>query len=338
LLANTNTHSLFAAAALSLIFVWDYMKTGWRSVLKPKVLASLIILAGGFSFFLFQMIPPADSWKPGLMNGSDWPWIFDAIGHALIPNYLSNPGMTLHFKHWSELFFLFVVFLLIIRLIAKDRQMLFFYLFSIGGLFLIFTFKHSGYLRHFGFILLGVIFVLWAGHYPEMQKSWRERLKTIDRNSFYGVFVYAVLSLLFFTSAITGLFSIGLDIRKSFSGAQEMSEFIKTGYPSDKQLLTYNIHTITALIPYLDDKEFWDAGRKQKFTFIHWDNQYLPGRTLDQPTVYGRLKAESLKSGSRLVVLPYPADSMQMPGLRLIKAVDQNITGDEKYYLYRFRD
>jgi len=117
-----------------------------------------------------------------------------------------------------------------------------------------------------------------------------------------------------------------------------MSEFIKTGYPSDKQLLTYNIHTITALIPYLDDKEFWDAGRKQKFTFIHWDNQYLPGRTLDQPTVYGRLKAESLKSGSRLVVLPYPADSMQMPGLRLIKAVDQNITGDEKYYLYRFRD
>jgi hypothetical protein len=338
LLANTNTHSLFAAAALSLIFVFDYLKSGFRSLLKPKILASLVILAGGFLLFIFQLIPPADSWKPGLMNGTDWPWIFDAVGHALIPNYLSNPGMTLHFKHWTELFFLWCVFALIIHMIAKDRQMLFFYLFSIGGLFLIFTFKHSGYLRHFGFIFLYLVFVLWAGNYPALQKSLRSRIKSADRKSFPGLLVYALLIILFFTSAMNGIYSLGLDLRKSFSGAKEMAGIIETKYPSDKQILTYNIHTITAVVPYLEDKTWWDAGKQNTFTFIHWDNQYLPTRTLDQAVIYERLKNRSTVSGAKLVLLPYSADPAIMPDLQLIKAADQNITGDEKYFLYRFPD
>lgn len=337
LLLNTNTHSLFPAIAIALVFLYDLYrkeKTGFKNF---RFFGSLIILGLGGAAFLFQMIPPADSWKPGLMNGSDWPWIFDAIGHSLIPNYLSNPGMTLHFKHWTELSFLCLCFILILYWIRQDRRMLFIYLFSIGGLSLIFTFKHSGYLRHFGFLQLMLIFVLWAGKYPELHLSLTDRIKQVDKKKVYGLMVYVLIGIFLLNSVITGLYSLGLDYRKSFSGAKEMAGIIRDQYPGDERILCYNIHTITALVPYLPERRFWDAGLEKEFSFIHWGNDYLPSRTLDQTEIYRRLLLEKERSRASLVVLPYPAVDSIMPMLMPLYQADKNITGDEKYYLYRIK-
>lgn len=338
LLANTNTHSVFAAGALSLIFAYEYIKEGIGSLLKTRVILSFVIIATGFGLFLFQLIPPADSWKPGLLSGRDWPWIFDSIGHAFLPNYLSNPGMTLHFKHWSELLLLFLFFILVVIMVSKDKRMLFFYLFSAGGLFFIFVFKHSGYLRHYGFIYIYLIFSLWIGNYPELRKNLKDRIRDINKNTFLPIFVYCNLCLLLFGSCVSGFYSIYLDIDRLFSGSKEMAKIISVDFPRQKEIITYNIHTITAIIPYLEGTKFWDAGIEKNFTYIHWDSNYLPSRKLDQKEIYGRMRRYSAKTGNGLVLLPYPADFQQMPGLTLLRQVEDRVKGDEKYYLYEIKD
>ena len=335
LLMNTNTHNFMAGLALVLVFgISFYQERKKLPVFRTLIIPMLIMLAG-IAAFVIQLIPPADSWKAGLANGFDWPWIFNAIGDAFMPSYLSNPGMTLFFKHWTELAFFTIFLLAAITYLFRERIPSIFFMVSITGLFMIITFKHSGYLRHYGFILIYLVFSLWIGDYPEFKKAFR--MKKIKEGLYpgLGVFTSWFLALCLASSVIYGLYSLITDINMKFSGASEMAKKIEQHEQVNGEIIAWNVHTITAIVPYLPEVKFWDPGIQNYFSYIHWDKNYLPSRKFSPDTIVSRINLRLLKHPGSLILLPFSFDNAESNGLKLIETVDKNITGDEKYFLYQ---
>ncbi len=333
LLANTNTHSMFPAGAMGLILVYDIMKTGgYKALLGRNNLAAILVLTAGLLFAVYSVIPPADSWKPGLFNEFAYLAPADAIAHAFVPACGDNPAITLFTRHWSELIFFAVFFLLCIIFLGRSGRALFFILTAFAGLSYILIFKHSGYLRHYGLILIWLMAALWMVNKEQQHPLWPQH-QTSRR---FQLVIKIFLAVSLFVSLITGLHFLNLDLRKKFSGSKEMAMVLKTEMKDDMPVIAYNVHTMTSLLPYLPGVRFWDPGIRDDYTFIHWDSTYLPGRRLPPGEV---IKRASEKAGEQayLLLLPWPLVNPEQYRLHTVMQVfGETITSDEIYFLYRY--
>ena len=333
LLANTNTHSMFPAGAMGLILAYDIYKTGgFKALLSRRFLPALLILSAGVLFAVYSVIPPSDSWKPGLINEFAYLAPADAIAQAFIPACGENPAITLFTRHWTELIFFAVFFLLFMIYLGRSGRALFFFLTAFAGMVYILIFKHSGYLRHYGLILIWLMTALWILNIEKQQPLLP--LHKIPGPFRLTIMVFLAVSL--FVSTLPGIYYLNKDIRKKFSGSKEMALLLKNEMSPGIPVIAYNVHTMTSLLPYLPGARFWDPGIRDYYTFIHWDSTYLPGRRLPPEEVIHR--AFNKAGGhSFLLLLPWPLENPGQYRLQTLQQVfGETITSDEIYFLYRY--
>jgi len=333
LLCNTNTHSFFAAAAMGALFLNSLLRSDSKTRSSPTQWAAIVLmLLGAVIAYLSIRVQP-DGWEPWLSNPYSWNEPLDAIGNAFLPTCLTNPAMTLYFKHWSENAFFLVFLIVILYAIRSSKEAVFFFVVATSGLLYILVFKYSGYLRHYGLILMFLMTALWI---YEKERSNPMVVEKHKGNAPLGSFVHGFLSLSLFLSMLLGVYYVVKDIRFPFSGAREMGEYIKEKQLSDKITAAYNVHTITAILPYLPGVSFWDPGLQRHFRFIHWDKDYLPSRQLPEQEFMKRALSHSGNHNTFYILLAKPLSDPQFYGLLLDYKVDsEKITGDEKYYLYK---
>ncbi|MCX6269886.1 MAG: hypothetical protein NTU44_01460, partial [Bacteroidetes bacterium] len=139
-----------------------------------------------------------------------------------------------------------------------------------------------------------------------------------------------------FTSVFLGFSYLRTDILYSFSGSKEMAAYMKSNLYDRKTIIAYNVHTMTSLLPYLPSTRFWDPGINNYYTYIHWDNNYLPTRHLKPEEVVHRAFEKAGPNQDFVFLLPFCLLNPEQFHLTLEHSVyGERITGDEIYFLYR---
>jgi hypothetical protein len=277
-----------------------------------------------------------DGWRPWLENPVSWREPLEAIGNAFIPLCLTNPGMTLYFKPaWLNALFV-VFFLVAIFSLRKSKAALLLVTVATAGLLYILVFRYSGYLRHYGLILMFLMTAFWI--YWDEINSITGQAPGKPRHTLFSAFVFPLTAVFLLISAGLGAKYIIKDIRYPFSGAKEMANYIRQNELEEEIIAAYNIYTITAIYPYLPGVSWWDPGLMQPSTFIHWDKDYSASRQLPEEDFLLRIQQHPRAKNGYYILLGKPLSAPDSAGLALIHAVNgPDITGDEKYYLYRKR-
>src|SRR4030042_3738839 len=260
LLFNTNAHSISIAFSLTLLFTWEF----YRDKVKAKRLkiAVFIMCMGGLLSF-FQVLPRPDTIDYRAFIGHAYAAPFVAIANAFSP--------------WHGSFFIqveqrlmimgiaFSIFFTIILSLYKNPAVLFILLSSFSGLFYIFTFVHTGALRHHGFVLILLLFALWISRsYPDSQMKHHGLISNTNLRKFSIAMINVCLSL----SLLYALKIQHREYKYIFSGAKEMAYFIKRNNLDDYTIVAHPSSYASALLPYLPGRQFWYADIEGYGTFV----------------------------------------------------------------------
>lgn len=333
LLFSTNVHSFFIAFSLTILFVWELRQNKVQGGLSR--IAMLVMFTGGLSSF-FQLLSPPDNMNYGLFSDAYY------FGNA----YMMAPfvAMANAFFPWHILFIkpalypyvvvmsLFIFCIIILPLIRKPAA-LFILSLSFSGLFYIFAFKYVGFVRHHGLILILVIFSLWISkHYSNSQNKLLNKISNINLSRISIIVINAFLAF----SLLCALRFQYMEYKCTFSGAEQMANFIKRNQLDDYIIVAHRSLRTCALLPYLPGKKFWYAGIKDYGTFITWDIKYLTGNGITNSQVIQRTKEAFPDKSKILLLLSRPLDFPESYGFKLLYKVDEVFGyGPERFYLYK---
>lgn len=334
LLFNTNVHSFFFSASLTILFAWEIYQNKMR--LGKAKIAVLVMLTGGLLCFL-QLLSPLDNMNYGLISDAYYfgdtsnivaPLV--ALANAFFPwhTLFVKPGLYVYVTVIS-----FFIFCIIISSIIKKPPALFISLVSFAGIFYIFAFKYVGFVRHHGLILILVIFSLWISkHYSNSQNKFLNKISNINLSRISIIVLTAFLAF----SLLCALRFQYMEYKYTFSGAEQMANFIKRNQLDDYIIVAHRSLRTCALLPYLPGKKFWYAGIKDYGTFITWDIKYLAGNGITNSQVIQRTKEAFPDKSKILLLLSRPLDFPESYGFKLLYKVDEVFGyGPERFYLYK---
>jgi len=293
LLANTNVHALVVAAMIGLA----YLLTGGR-----KSAATLIMLAGGVAA-IAQAWPAPDAMVHGAISVFHPDAPAQAIRGAFFPMIVM--------PQWIAVAFGAAILVAALFAIRGSRFALLVLLGSYTIFAYIFIFKWIGGLRHFGFILLVLLFALWIAE---------ER----------SVVCWSLLSVAIAASVIASAFIGSLDWRYAFSGAKEMAEFMRARGMQANAIAAHSETTASALAPYFDHP-FWYAGIEDYGTFSKWDGRFERGLEVSYPEAVRRARGRF-----PLLLLNVEMPDPERNGWRLLyhNRRPQFANFDESFWLY----
>jgi hypothetical protein len=309
LLANVNAQGFVVAGTLAALFTLEQIQAG---TLRGRALAATALMAAGGLVSWLQVRTPPDGarhvahhlFRPDVfqsaVSGAFFPLIPEVIGFV--------GGMLL--------------LLLITIALRASREALFVLWLALAGLAGIYVVIWYGGLRHAGFLLVLTILAIWIG-----------AAAPIDRS--FATAAAILLNAALFAGALAGLRYWILDTRESFSGAQEMAEFIRARHLDRYEIAAHNLTQCEALLPYLPGKRFWYAGLGTYGTYMMWDAAFE--RALDVPYPVAERRAQDHFDGRQWLLL----FNVEMPdpprhGFRLLYTNQRPIfeKTDERYWLY----
>jgi hypothetical protein len=251
LLLNTNVHSFLISGPIIALYFWDIIKN--KKINRSTLTALSIIVLGGI-LSLLQFWPAHDSFSAGFINAFNFTAPLGAIRKAYFP-IISQP-FTVFFTTLA-----LIIFSISFAFFIKRLPVLVMLLASYLGLFFIFTFKYSGNLRHYGFILIMLLFALWISPaYREQQYRWLNNKKELDKifnflNS--NRLIAIILNFILFFSFLAAIYVQGLEYKFPFSGAKEMANYLNVNGLTNKTIVAHRSGQASALLPYLPNKKFW---------------------------------------------------------------------------------
>jgi hypothetical protein len=302
LLANTNIHSLCIAALIGIVYLIDS---------RRNVAAIFIMLVGGVAA-LFQIWPAPDAMVHGAISTFRPEAPLLAIRGAFFPNVHAAPAIAL----------IVGAAILIAGTIAvgRSRGTIVILWGSYVLLTYILTLKWIGGVRHLGFVLLILLFVLWIA-------EAQPRLARLVCWSFLTV------SLL--SSVFASILFWRLDTRFAFSGAQEVAMWIRQHGMAGRTIAGHSETTASALAPYFDHP-FWYPGIEAFGTFSKWDGPFARGLNVSYPEAMRRVEARFPDRSRVLLLLNVEMPSPEKRGWRLLvqNRRPQFANLDEMYWLY----
>jgi hypothetical protein len=331
LLFNTNVHSFFVAASLTILFAWEIYRSSVQGG-RPKI-AALVMCLGGLLSFL-QLLSPPDNIYYGIVQEFN-PYVpFAAIAHAFFP-FHSATFMPSNLRI-IFIFIAFFIFVVIIFSLIRKPAALFILLLSFAGLSYVFAFKYPGAVRHHGLILIIVLFTIWISkYYDDSQKKLFDIASHLNFLKVPTVIINVCLAL----SLLYAVKIQSLEYKHPFSGAKEMADFITRSH--------FNRYTIVAhrsgagvILPYLPNKKLWYADIEDYGTFVTYNKKYLVGRDISNEEVMPRIQKAFPDKSHLLLLLTRPLDFSESQGFKLLYKVDKDIFGygPEKFYLYKSID
>jgi hypothetical protein len=317
LLAWTNVHSLGISVLLLILFIYDIIKNRYE---EKKYLIAIIVMMLGLTSAILIMIPQIDQYTTLILNS--WYVLPRSLASALIP-FLNNPGVNLLILSTVSL-----LWLPIILFILKNWETKVIFVFSYLWLLFIFLFKHPGDLRHYGLILILFIFVWWV----DILKN-----KTnYSQNTRYRIIFYLFLCCLIINILYAGYFYISGN-NKYFSGAKEMTEYLKNNDLLKNEIAAYPSYSGSALLPYLPGKKFYQMETLKEGTFLTWNKDFVIGNQTPYYILKAYLKKYYQNQTNQIdrILLITTIPEGYDPELTLItKTKKETIKQDEFFYLY----
>lgn len=257
LLFNTEYLCFAFASALSVFFLYDLWKT--RIFSRKQIIALVVVAGGGLLAFGVGHRLPIDhselgNWIPFQIKNA-----FFAIEKALIPfeliffgsfgKVIVPPVLTVCFA-WS------VLGAALLSLINKPRILLLFAL-SCLELFYIFTSIQIGDLRHYGFILIFLMFALWV---QKDERDWDVSLTSFSHSS--RTVALWLLGFSFLMGIRFSVYAYELDYHLPFSGSKKIAENIQSLMKQNPALANSFIvekdMNTASVMAYLPGVRFWN--------------------------------------------------------------------------------
>jgi hypothetical protein len=180
----------------------------------------------------------------------------------------------------------------------------------------IFVFKWLGGLRHFGLVLVVLLFALWIGEARLPVLHW-------------------LLAISVVASLVAFAFFASLDWRFAFSGAKETAAFIHARGMQSYTIAAHSETTTSALAPYFDHP-FWYAGIEDFGTFSKWDGPFERGLETTYPEAVRRVGTRFPDRSRVLLLLNVEMPQPERNGWRLLfhNRRRQFANFDESFWLY----
>jgi hypothetical protein len=292
LLFNTNIHSLFAAGALLVLYLYEVISNRDRRS-NPRYYGAVLIMTIGGLTAIMQSIPPPGTFYYNVERMRMAP--FRAAANAFLPGSAScdapyfifwDPFLTP--KETNAAIFLACGMILVALLYCLRRPpALVFLLLSYSWLGYIFVAKNHGVLRHHGFIMIFIVFALWlASHYqdgPWMRQTAARAKWARAFFGFFGALTWTGLALSQLASIFMTYRTYKYEYQYCFSGAKEMAAYMHNSGYDKSTVIVYRAECAAALLPYLPDAKFWYPPLCDYGTFIFWkDTRQIRGQRLDQ--------------------------------------------------------
>lgn len=321
LLFATNIHSFGAAGALSLLFFLDLLKDNkWR---LKKYLGSLALLFLGAVLTIWQVWP-----VPGQMNGIFAQFSIEPAFRALFSAFwpLGSSGL-LDFNNFSFLLFTFFLFLPLALVFQKKEGGIFFFI-SLFWLFFVFTYKHSGAIRHHGLILFFFLGALWLNHIFNQDQK-----REVNYKINFESLALLILSGFLLVSSYSVFVNYRDDYYRPYSGAKTAAKFVK-----DKDFLEYEIcahpsHSTSALLPYWSKKKVFYAGREEYGTYNIWDRKFLEGNKISNAQALERCR-KKLGEQAFIFLSTKDLELKEGEGVKLFSSQERVMKIGESYQIY----
>lgn len=327
LLSWSNIHSLIPAALLGGFFIFEFTKKvineNWSKLQTKHLVSASLVVFGPISAVL-MLIP-----YPDQLSGYafySWPAITNALSVALLPQLAG----TLAPSHYLFLI-ISLLWIPLTVLLIKNRQALLFFSLACAWLFFIFITKHFGDLRHYGLILVFLLFAWWLSLIIKTAAP----LKNPKATRYAELLILAVL----ISQALYSANFYYQNVKKDFSGAKEIADYIKENNLDNKQIATYPSYSGSALLPYLPEQKFYQFETGRQDTFLTWDVFFYTGQASSYLLLKNKMKINYQQQGIDitetlfLTTMPPGYD----PDLELItKNTRPTVKADEFFYLYRW--
>lgn len=348
LLANTHAYGLIIAFFLAMTLVLEPdIKTLFKSK-RWKILISFFILCFAIIIAIIQMLPPDDADFTGdrikIEDVAAFPFLNNRLvatiltiwrSYIPIPNFFQqefwNTNILINGDCIARICaILFSIILLLYSAILFIRKpiVLFVYLSGTCGI-MVFTYtKFIGSLRHHGHLFFLLLACLWISSclIEKFQPS-RKILPTVNLVARYKN-VY--LSVILFAHVIAGLFAFSMDLSYTFSGSQEVANYIAQQGLKDYVLVGSRDYAAAPVAAFLNRQIYYPESDKVG-SFIVWRNRKL----LKPREVITKVEHLITQNNKALLILNYKLKAKRTDlNTSLLLKSSHTIVRDETYYLY----
>jgi hypothetical protein len=321
LLALTNIHSLMAALILAAYFLFEICQTK-RISLRRKF--AVLMAFSGPALSILMLLPAADQSSDFIFKG--WQFLVISSAAALLP--------IVNLNNYNYLGLLFFIWPILISYLLFSKKSQIFFLGSTLWLFFIFLYKHSGYLRHYGLIL---VFLIFAIALDVIEKDTGK--KRPDNYYQAGIILLAtILSV----NVVYSAFFLFKHSSEHFSGSKEMAQYLQKTNLLSEEIASYPSYIGISLLPYLENKKMYQPEIQDVGTFITWSDDYYNGLYSPFPILQEKMKTYYLHRDPPVEsILFLTSDRIENNYLDnwelLYHNTKSSLVKDEFFYLYRVK-
>ena len=272
LLAYTHVIMLGLVGMLFLFFFLEeifYIKK--TKLEKKKLIISIIIAAIGLLCLFFILLGSTSKNSEIPLNNQDN--FFSLVKTKLTITDICKDimGPLIYYKGFKFYFILWIILAMIWQL-KKDNKGLLIMIISIIWQIIIYLFIFGASEQKSNTIFLIVLLIAWMNYYSEDYKCESKFIKKINNLVKYGFIAIMILN------SMNGISYISTEIGKNYSNSKETAVYIEENIQDNSIFVCLHGPTASAIIPYTNNKKFWNPSSKKFFTYVTWDkvsNTYL---------------------------------------------------------------
>lgn len=329
LLANTNAFMVPTAAGLLLIW---FAEAWFEKKLSTKLVCAMaiVVLGGLFSAWeLGAIFPQSD--LPALGRTDNAGFQINAIPKAIVGAFFTgiNPVPFLFIPA------LVILMLLLRPLLTKPYTCIFIFAHILGMFLAIGVKPVYTSERHYGLILMGLIFALWIARYEKdrIPINWA----FLNNKSFTSrcAAAYVALNISFVASMGLGMTMSYYDWNYLYSGCLQMAAYIKNNNLERFPIASQRYAHLISIAAFLPGKKVWFAGTGKDTTFVHADANWFVGLAMPYETALQKIDEHFPPTEDILILLDAELKNSENTKYKLLHKVDKEVfASDERCFLY----
>ncbi|HKO57430.1 MAG TPA: hypothetical protein VJ276_16265 [Thermoanaerobaculia bacterium] len=295
LFMNTTVHALLIGIGIAAVVAWETRR--W----KPITIMMIGALVAALPIVMARGEATVDPF--GIVR---WKGPLQAMAGAFMPTI----GVRRMFLVGMA------AFIAAAWALRKDIKALLILAWSWAALFFIYTFVYIGDLRHFGLLLMTVLFALWIGR-PQTMRA-------------VEVILYCSLIL----STAVAVSTWQKEITQSFSGSKEMARHLD----GNQTIAAHPPPMAEAVLAYLPrTTRFWYPPLQRFGTYMEWDARQLTATDVPNDVAAAQALRRFPHDDHLLILTAGPLADPQRLGLELVYMNGTPVWAkkDETYFLYR---
>ncbi len=212
------------------------------------------------------------------------------------------------------------------------------YLCCITGL-LTFSYMVSlHFVRHYGFLLIAILLLVWSGRYFTFRFRNQEREEGNTSPPAASPVIGTLLTVFLAVHAFSGLKAVADDVERPFSFGKQTAAYIEAEGLDSLPMIGERDYIASTVVGHLQRKrKIHYAKGNREGSFVRWDTERLK---IDDATLLAQTQALATRAGGRvLMILNRPLSTKPVAG-RTIRALasfrGDAIISDSEYHLYLY--